>query len=266
MKKAVFFDADGTIMDIQKGLAQDIPRAIERLHANGHRAFLCTGRSRAFVPPYIEELGLDGIIAGISTYIELGGKCLFNREIPQETALRSVRVLRENGLIPLLEGTEYMYYDTNEYNVQVDWFADLITAQLAGKRRPITGNEGELHFGKISAKRRPGCSAQRACELLAGDYDFIWHGGGFAGGTIEMVPKGFSKATGISALCRELNISLHDTVAFGDSSNDLAMLEAAGFSVAMGNASAELAARADYRTAPWDQGGVTQALEHLSLI
>lgn len=54
--------------------------AIERLHANGHRAFLCTGRSRAFVPPYIEELGLDGIIAGISTYIELGGKCLFNRE------------------------------------------------------------------------------------------------------------------------------------------------------------------------------------------
>ena len=150
--------------------------------------------------------------------------------------------------------------------MQVDWFADLITAQLAGKRRPITGNEGELHFGKISAKRRPGCSAQRACELLAGDYDFIWHGGGFAGGTIEMVPKGFSKATGISALCRELNISLHDTVAFGDSSNDLAMLEAAGFSVAMGNASAELAARADYRTAPWDRGGVTQALEHLSLI
>lgn len=266
MKKAVFFDADGTIMDIQKGLAQDIPWAIERLHANGHRAFLCTGRSRAFVPPYIEELGLDGIIAGISTYIELGGKCLFNREIPQETALRSVRVLRENGLIPLLEGTEYMYYDTNEYNVQVDWFADLITAQLAGKRRPITGNEGELILARSAQSAAGVQRTARLPELLAGDYDFIWHGGGFAGGTIEMVPKGFSKATGISALCRELNISLHDTVAFGDSSNDLAMLEAAGFSVAMGNASAELAARADYRTAPWDRGGVTQALEHLSLI
>lgn len=56
------------------------------------------------MPPYIEELGLDGIVAGISTYIELGGKCLFNREIPQETALRSVRVLPGERLDPAFGG------------------------------------------------------------------------------------------------------------------------------------------------------------------
>ena len=50
MGKILFFDGDGTILDIKRGLAPDVPLAIKRLVENGHMAFLCTGRSRAFVP------------------------------------------------------------------------------------------------------------------------------------------------------------------------------------------------------------------------
>ena len=46
MRKIVFFDADGTICDIKKGIPESAIAAVHQLTANGHLAFLCTGRSR----------------------------------------------------------------------------------------------------------------------------------------------------------------------------------------------------------------------------
>ena len=47
-KKQCFFDADGTICDIEKGTPASAVEAITKLVKNGHQAWLCTGRSRAF--------------------------------------------------------------------------------------------------------------------------------------------------------------------------------------------------------------------------
>ena len=65
MGKILFFDADGTILDIKRGLAPDVPLAIKRLVENGHMAFLCTGRSRAFVPKEVEKLPWSGMITNL---------------------------------------------------------------------------------------------------------------------------------------------------------------------------------------------------------
>ena len=43
-------------------------------------------------------------------------------------------------------------------------------------------------------------------------------------GLLEIVPKGYSKASGIEEICRVLSIAREDTYAFGDSTNDLDML------------------------------------------
>ena len=52
------------------------------------------------------------------------------------------------------------------------------------------------------------------------------------------------------SLAQHLSIPAADTIAFGDSSNDLRMLRAAGTSVAMGNAAPEVRAACDYVTEP----------------
>ena len=44
-KKAVFFDADGTICDMKKGTPDSAIEAVRALIDNGHEAWLCTGRS-----------------------------------------------------------------------------------------------------------------------------------------------------------------------------------------------------------------------------
>ena len=50
MGKCLFFDADGTILDIVKGTPEDTKLALQQLRKNGHKTFICTGRSNAFVP------------------------------------------------------------------------------------------------------------------------------------------------------------------------------------------------------------------------
>lgn len=69
-KKAVFFDADGTICDIEKGVPDSAIESIKKLIANGHQAWLCTGRSRAFVPRYLERIPFTGMISACGATIE----------------------------------------------------------------------------------------------------------------------------------------------------------------------------------------------------
>ena len=62
-RKAVFFDADGTVCDMKKGVPDSAIEAIRALVDNGHEAWLCTGRSRAFVSWYLEQIPFTGIIS-----------------------------------------------------------------------------------------------------------------------------------------------------------------------------------------------------------
>ena len=74
MGKCLFFDADGTILDIVKGTPEDTKLALQQLRKNGHKTFICTGRSNAFVPEYLmKEIGFDGLILEhISNIMERG--------------------------------------------------------------------------------------------------------------------------------------------------------------------------------------------------
>ena len=247
-RKAVFFDADGTVCDMKKGVPDSAIEAIRALVDNGHEAWLCTGRSRAFVSWYLEQIPFTGMISACGSTIEKDGKRLFNKEMTPEVAKLSVEVLRKYGLIPVMEGADFMYYDKEEYTDEVNWYASLITESLGDKWRPIRGNEDCMRINKISAKMTEGCDAEAALSILSEYYDIIRHEGSssFVGNTIELVPKGFNKAVGIATVIRLFDISWENTVVFGDSNNDLAMFEYAAIKVAMGNASPKIKELADY--------------------
>lgn len=78
----------------------------------------------------------------------------------------------------------------------------------------------------------------------------------------EIMKKGSSKGEAVQHLADYLNISYDDVMCIGDSENDLSMLEVAGVSVAMGNATPEVKEQADYITADNQHGGVAQAIYH----
>ena len=80
-------------------------------------------------------------------------------------------------------------------------------------------------------------------------------------GIIELNSIHASKGTGLTALCRQLSIPMEQTLAIGDSQNDLSMLRAAGVSVAMGNALEAVRSVTDYQTVTNEEDGAARFLE-----
>lgn len=89
----------------------------------------------------------------------------------------------------------------------------------------------------------------------------------FSGKTgADVVEKEASKAEGLKRLCEYYGIDLSQTVAFGDSMNDLEIISGAGIGIAMGNSVKEVKEAADYVTDPIDRDGVWNACRHFGWI
>lgn len=80
---------------------------------------------------------------------------------------------------------------------------------------------------------------------------------------IEIMPKSASKGHALRSLAASLNIPMAQVMALGDSDNDLSMLQAAGVSVAMGNANDRVKAAARFETRTNDEEGVAAAIRAL---
>lgn len=67
---------------------------------------------------------------------------------------------------------------------------------------------------------------------------------------------------GLKKLAKILSIPVENTMAVGDTENDIAILKAAGIGVAMENATDEIKAIASYITTSNTEDGVANAIAH----
>ena len=79
----------------------------------------------------------------------------------------------------------------------------------------------------------------------------------------DIEPLGVTKATGLEALRARLGVPAAGTVAVGDGTNDIAMIEWAAFGVAMGGASDEVRSHADHVTAAVENDGAAAVMHAL---
>jgi hydroxymethylpyrimidine pyrophosphatase-like HAD family hydrolase len=91
-----------------------------------------------------------------------------------------------------------------------------------------------------------------------------WHVIFNKGGVMAM-PANITKATGLAAALKELQLRPEQVIGFGDAENDHAFLRLCGVSVAVANALPELKARADIVTHGARGAGVTEVIETLLL-
>ena len=81
----------------------------------------------------------------------------------------------------------------------------------------------------------------------------------------EVVYPGVSKASALKKLAAKLRIPIENVMAIGDANNDLLMLQAAGHSVAMGNALPEVKAACEFTVGDCMDGGFAEAIERFVL-
>ncbi|HXT07844.1 MAG TPA: HAD-IIB family hydrolase [Roseiarcus sp.] len=85
----------------------------------------------------------------------------------------------------------------------------------------------------------------------------------FNKGAVMVLPSGVSKATGLEAALKALDVRAEETIGVGDAENDLAMLKMCGLGVAVANALDTVKAAADWVTPGARGDGVAQALDAL---
>lgn len=90
--------------------------------------------------------------------------------------------------------------------------------------------------------------------------------GMFAPENGEAMCKSVSKGEGLRFAAVTMGVPLADTVAIGDSDNDLTMIEAAGIGIAMGNGEQCAKDAADWVTDAVDASGLARAFERLGVV
>ncbi|MDD2459320.1 MAG: HAD hydrolase family protein, partial [Eubacteriales bacterium] len=190
-KALVFFDIDGTLLDRQQQAPESAVQAIAQLRANGHLAFINTGRCMAMVSEEIQSIGFDGIVASCGTHITVGSQTLENILIPEDQLRAIIHLMIENRIDFWLEGPDHVYLDSvthpafyrkflAEYPGWPGLFADFRTAT------PLRVNKFSYLINRHSR-------FDLVEPLLRDQFDLIVHREDHG----EVIPKGFSKATGM---------------------------------------------------------------------
>ena len=77
MSKLLFFDIDGTLAMPGRTVSRRTRDAIRAARANGHKAFICTGRSPELVNEDILSIGFDGGIFHAGGRAVIDGKTVY---------------------------------------------------------------------------------------------------------------------------------------------------------------------------------------------
>lgn len=260
MIKAAFFDIDGTLVSLKKKVyPPSVKTALEQLHKNGILCFVASGRSKFEIRTehLLDGLHFDAFLTnnGQTTY-SADGRLLYGKRIaPAEADAVLDWVEKTNCACWMVTAEQSIMNHSNER------VADTMTA--IHTRLPEFGDLRALIREPIykivlfSTREEMQevmtlCPTSRTTEWYPTGHDIISADGGKRNAMLELL--------------LQYEISPEDCIAFGDSENDIEMLQTAGIGVAMANGTKECIAAADYLAPDCDDDGILKALEHFHLI
>ena len=256
-RKILFFDIDETLISHKTfTIPESTKNALKKAKENGHLIFINTGRTKSLIGDDIKELGFDGYVCGCGTYIEVNDEVLYANRVNKEIYTDILDSLRKYELNAVLEGEEAIYISENAED-------DFLLSNLRKQNYPIKFYDLEnMTFNKMFIRYNDNKYIDNFCEDTKDIFDYIDHGRG----TRELIPKGHSKGSGIDFVINHFKIDREDTFAFGDSNNDIPMLENVKNSIVMGNGNPDLFEKATFVTKHIDEDGIEHAMKHFKII
>ena len=274
-RKLIFLDIDGTLTEPGKNIPpQSAVDAVRRARERGHRVVLCSGRNYGMLFPVL-QFGFDGLVASTGGYIEYNGQVVYDCPMTPEQQARVLDVFKESGIYRTIGGRNHSYTDEGFKEFLAENTDSKANSELLRWRiqieseldiRPMSEYDGEPIYG-MAFMSRGAERLQKPMELLGEEFDFCIQDEdtcGIVNG--ELSSKAFDKGSAVKRLCEFLGAAREDTIAFGDSMNDLEMLKEVGTSVCMANGSPTLLKMAHMVCPPVTEDGLYSGFEKLNLL
>ena len=271
MFKLVFADMDDTFVAPDKTIPAENLRVLDELAARGIGLVPCTGRSVVGLPP---ELLAHPCVS----YAVCGGGALTydvraNRPLAVELIdAATVRALYDEVSACACtfdlftpDGRVLSSAERWPYFARLD-VSEPLRQMLYSLRTRVDGTTREL------VEATPEVCRITICCVGEGDVERVWEAArshpeltsvSSTPCNVEITRAGVDKGSALRGLCERLGVDVADTVAFGDSGNDVAMLRAAGDGVAVANAVPACLEAADHVAPSCGEAGVARYLEGL---
>jgi len=273
--KIILIDVDGTLVDYEGELPESATEAIRRARKNGHKVYICTGRSEAEVYDYIWDIGLDGMIGGNGSYVKDGNKVIMHQKISIEETRHIVDWLHSRGLEFYLECNSGLYGSENfedaarqavqEYSSRKGRDGSQMTVRKAFPNMIFGANMYRDDVNKVSFILGTYQDYLDAAAEFPDLKPGTWGGAGEKALFGDLGVKDIDKGKAIDILLQNIGASLDDTIAFGDAKVDIPMLEKCAIGVAVESGGDEIKAIADYVTDAVDEDGIYNAFKYLGL-
>lgn len=274
--KAIALDMDGTLLNPENELDDDLAEFLQDIRAQGVKIFLASGRSRVEIEEVLPEgFAFDGMVCANGMGVYAGEEELAQHAIDPAVIEQAVAGAREMNMyyeLHPLVGTRFALAadqemltaeirgdkpDTihaNEWNSRMEAVEEIIE----WKDKIETNNIIKLYFFSESQVRL----ADWMEKLEAMKDRFTFSTSSSSAHNVEIMAAGVDKGTGMELLLEKYAIDADDMLAVGDAENDLPMFAIAGLAVAMENAQHHVKAEADEMTdLPYDEGGLLDYLE-----
>ena len=238
MRKIVFFDIDGTLVDSFAGvkeMREDVKKSIKDLQAQGNYIFIATGRPYAFLSQEILNFGFDGFILANGALATMNGKILYSDFMDKDYVKNMVNEFDRCNIQYTLETPHYTYLkkEFKEFNYFYNKVG--INNELIIQEYDLS----QLQVQKIEVLCPDEYAAKKCVSLVESNSEYGYFSS-VSEKAYEIYLKRNTKAHGILKVLDILNIPIEDSYAFGDGINDIEMLSTVGCGIAMGNASDEV--------------------------
>ena len=260
----VVSDVDGTLVTRDKRLTDRTKAAIVALRERGVAFTIISARPPLGVHKLIERLDLDGPVGAVNggALIRADLTIIERKFIDPEAARVSVAFLRQNGIDPwLFTETEWYLRDPLGAHVEhesrtlgmgftvVDEFTDAAYGHVL---KIVGASHDHAHLAECETALQETLGSSASATRSQAYYLDVTHA--------EAI-----KGEGLMGLARLLGLEPASVMALGDGINDITMLQRAGFSVAMANASPTVQASATVVTDDCDADGFAKAVERYVL-
>jgi Cof subfamily protein (haloacid dehalogenase superfamily) len=254
---------DGTLVTQDKALTPKARQAVVNLGEAGIAFAITSGRPPRGMRTLIKDLNISTVVAGFNGGVFVTPRLdpIVMRDLPKAAAARTIELIREHGLVAWLY-TDTVWYVLDPKGPHVDkesktvGFGPEVTSDYSlyvGQAAKIVGVSDDLEaVAECDKKVREELGAHVSAARSQPYYLDVTH---------PMANKG----SVVDFLSAVYLIPIRSIATIGDMPNDVLMFKKSGMSIAMGNASKEVQAEANFVTYSNEEEGFARAIEKFLL-
>lgn len=272
--KYVFLDVDGTLVNFKSNIPESAVYALKAAKKNGHKMILATGRQKSQIYPWLlKRVNFDGMIASSGAYIEAEGREIYHNIADHDHLKRVIDFFRDNYIPFVIQSKDRIIAQKECVENIVgsmgkqgssETLINSVFGNVMYTDKPEECDVAEkiayynAHVSMDDIRNKLGNYYYIVGYSLGGNSNITGHG--------EINFNGINKASGIETFLSYYNASAKDSIAIGDSENDITMLNYSKLGVAMGNSEIAVKRSADIVTTAIDNDGLYNAFKLLDLI